>query len=31
MPIIRTTEGPGKIPPEDTLVDSGGEDGQMSV
>ena len=31
MPIIRTTEGPGKIPSEDTLVDSGGEDGQMSV
>ena len=31
MPIIRTTEGHGKIPSEDTLFDSGGEDGQLSV
>ena len=31
MPIIRTTEGHGRIPLEDTLVDSGGKDGQLSV
>ena len=31
MPIIRTTEGHGKIPSEDTLFDSGGEDGQLSA
>ena len=31
MPIIRTTEGHGKIPSEDTLFDSRGEDGQLSV
>ena len=31
MPIIRTTEGNGKIPLEDTLFDSGGEDGQLSA
>ena len=31
MPIIRTTEGHGKIPSEDTLFDSGGEDWQLSA
>ena len=31
MPIIRTTEGHEKIPSEDTLFDSGGEDGQLSA
>ena len=31
MPIIRTTEGHRKIPSEDTLFDSGGEDGQLSA
>ena len=31
MPIIRTTEGHRKIPLEDTLFDSGGEDGHLSA
>ena len=31
MPIIRTMEGHGDIPPEDTLFDSGGEGGQLSA
>ena len=31
MPIIRTTEGHEKIPPEDTLFDSGDEGGQLSA
>ena len=31
MPIIRTTEGHVKIPSEDTLFGSGGEDGQLSA
>ena len=31
MPIIRTTEGHGKVPSEDILFDSGGEGGQLSA